>query len=259
MDTLLIIVTVLSLTMAAALVVVVAKLQRDERRRSDARVAALAEMAAEPVPPQTLAEVATPRPAPIAPVLVRAPRAARVVDLELRPAAAAVPGVADLFSPRAEPSAWGPRLAVIGALAAAVLVAVVVLRWSHPPSAVTADVRHASPQAPAMAAPLELLSLRHTQQDQSLVITGLVQNPRGSAPLLRVVATAFVFGPDGAFLSSAQAPLDFATLTPGDESPFVVTVPVSGPVARYRVGFRGDDGRVIAHVDKRMPEALVRK
>jgi len=30
--------------------------------------------------------------------------------------------------------------------------------------------------------PLELMSLRHTQQSEGLTITGLVQNPRGSAP-----------------------------------------------------------------------------
>jgi hypothetical protein len=30
-------------------------------------------------------------------------------------------------------------------------------------------------------------------------------------------------------------------------------------VARYRVGFRTEDGRVIAHVDRRTPEALAQK
>ena len=105
--------------------------------------------------------------------------------------------------------------------------------------------------ATAAPAPLELLSLRHTQEPDRLTITGLVQNPRGAAPLVRVVATAFTFGPDGAFLASARAPIDFTSLASGDESPFVVTVPVSGAVARYRVGFRGEDGTVIAHVDKR--------
>jgi hypothetical protein len=31
----------------------------------------------------------------------------------------------------------------------------------------------------------------------------------------------------------------------------VIKVPVSGTVSRYRVGFRGPDGTVIAHVDRR--------
>jgi len=46
-------------------------------------------------------------------------------------------------------------------------------------------------------------------------------------------------------------PLDFTSLTPGDESPFVIRVPVSGEVSRYRVGFRGPDDRVVGHVDRR--------
>jgi hypothetical protein len=115
-------------------------------------------------------------------------------------------------------------------------------------------------QAPAPeAAPLELLSLRHAQEAQRLQVTGVVKNPRTGSPLSHVVATAFVFGPDGAFLSSSRAPLDFTMLAPGEESPFVVSVPVSGQVSRYRVGFRTEDGRVIAHVDKRAPDALAQK
>jgi hypothetical protein len=33
---------------------------------------------------------------------------------------------------------------------------------------------------------------------------------------------------------------------------------VKGEVARYRVGFRGEDGRVIAHVDRRTGGAIAR-
>ena len=65
------------------------------------------------------------------------------------------------------------------------------------------------------------------------------------------MATALLFGADGAFLASGGAPLDFTVLRPGDESPFVIDVPVTAPVARYRVGFRSEDGRVIGHVDRR--------
>ena len=109
--------------------------------------------------------------------------------------------------------------------------------------------------------PLELLSLQYARDEnaQRLVISGLVQNPRSGAALSRVVATAFLFGPDGTFLTSSRAPLDFTTLAPGVESPFVVSVPVTGQVARYRVGFRTEDGQVIAHVDKRGPDALAQK
>jgi hypothetical protein len=113
--------------------------------------------------------------------------------------------------------------------------------------------------AGAESVPLELVALRHSRDAQSLTISGLVENPKTGASQSRLVATAFVFGPDGAFLTSSRAPIDISTLAPGDESPFVVTVPVSGEVSRYRIGFRTEDGRVVAHVDKRTPDTLASK
>jgi hypothetical protein len=71
-----------------------------------------------------------------------------------------------------------------------------------------------------------------------------------------VAATAFLFGADGTFLASGRAPLDFTILRPGDESGFVISVPVTLPVARYRIGFRGDDGRIIGHVDRRAANSI---
>jgi hypothetical protein len=96
------------------------------------------------------------------------------------------------------------------------------------------------------------MSLKHTQESNTLTITGLVQNPRDGVPLTKVTATAYLFGTDGSFIATGRAPLDFTLLRPGDESGFSIAVPVTGaPVARYRVGFRGEDGRVIGHVDRR--------
>jgi hypothetical protein len=109
----------------------------------------------------------------------------------------------------------------------------------------------ASPAAEPAGAGLELLSLRDTRKSESLTITGMVQNPRTGSLLTRVTVTAYAFDDKGAFLASSRALLDVTSLAPGDESPFVVTVPVTETVARYRIGFRGEDGRVIAHVDKR--------
>jgi hypothetical protein len=138
------------------------------------------------------------------------------------------------------------------------LVALTVTSFGKGPA--TAASQPAPSRAAAAApAPLELLSLRHAQQEQSLTITGLVQNPRASAPLVHVAATALVFGPGGAFLSSGRAALDFSTLGPGDESSFVINVPVAGPVERYRIAFRSEDGRVLAHIDRRGPDSVARK
>ena len=54
----------------------------------------------------------------------------------------------------------------------------------------------------------------------------------------------------GAFVASGRAGVDFTTLEPGDESPFVVVVPGAADVGRYRVSFRTDAG-VVQHVDRR--------
>lgn len=236
MDTLLIVVTGLSLAMAIAMALVVMKLLGDERRRSDARVAALSDMAGGLKP-----EVGP-----------GAQGATRFADLALRPDTPGVAGVGDLFAEPKRSSPWGRRLAVIGTLAAMILATGFVLTSRGSSSTAGAPAAPPAPATPAAGvAPLELLSLRHTQDAERLTITGLVQNPRGAASLTRVVATAFAFGPDGTFLAGGRAPIDFTSLSAGDESPFVVIVPVTGAVARYRVGFRAADGSVIAHVDKR--------
>jgi hypothetical protein len=160
-----------------------------------------------------------------------------------------------MFTGEREPAPWGRRAIAAAAMASLVFVAGYVLL----PRGGDAT-RAAAAAAPAAATPqpLELLSLRHTPETGRLVITGLVQNPRGGAPLTRVVATAFLFGADGTFLASGRAPLDFSTLAGGDESPFVVSVPVTSPVARYRIGFRSESGQVIAHVDRRSAGTLAR-
>jgi hypothetical protein len=281
MDTVLLTVTILSLAMAVAMAFIVAKLMRDERARSEARVNALTAMAAQPA-----ADVPIAAPLAAAALSARlvatnslsaaealdgrsriadarqAPKGTRLEDLDLRPEPETVAGVSHLFEEAAAPSPWGRRFVVIGALVA-IMATMGIAIWmksgaatSTPPSTIAA-----APQQPAVpaGAPLELVSLHHRQEAQRLVITGLVQNPRTSGAISHVVATAFLFGPDGGFLTSSRAPLDFTTLAPGDESAFLVSVPVTQPVARYRIGFRTEDGRVIEHVDKRAPDALAQK
>ncbi len=261
-------VTALSLAMAAGMAFIVAKLLRAERARSEARVAALGAMASD-----TLVDAPLPRPAavprreialtPAVSPLQRSRHAARSDDdLEIRPSDGAVSGVSTLFAETEQASPWGRRLAVIGAFAVVLLMIGFATMSGKARSSASAapGTAVAQQQAPALdTTPLELLSLHHAQETQRFVISGLVQNPRSGAPLSRVVATAFLFGPDGTLLTSGRAPLDFTSLTPGVESPFVVSVPVTGQVARYRVGFRTEDGRVIAHVDKRGPDALAQK
>jgi hypothetical protein len=96
--------------------------------------------------------------------------------------------------------------------------------------------------------------MRHTRDGDTLTIAGLVRNPRAGEQARRVTAVILAFNRSGAFVNSARAPLDFTTLAPGDESPFVVTVPSAADVGRYRVSFRTDAG-VIRHVDRRSSDS----
>lgn len=100
--------------------------------------------------------------------------------------------------------------------------------------------------------PLELLSLRHsTDETGAFVVTGLVQNPDEGASLRDVVATVFLFDSQGRYLASGRAKLEISPLNAGEESPFIVKIPKTATVSRYRVGFRLDNGGVVAHVDRR--------
>jgi hypothetical protein len=288
MVTILIVVTALALAIAAGMAVVVVTMLRHERARSDARIEALGALAAaEPTvtaplrasthfSPEQVAqwrdgvrpsqesssslEPAYPAPRIVAePIAIRETTAStidEVDDFDIRPSVA---GVTGLFAEPERPSPWVNRLVAIGCFGAIVVAIGIGLTTFGSKTAPGSETATVPTAAKGPVAPLELLSLRHTQQPDRIVITGLVQNPRTAAPLAHVAATVFVFAADGAFLSSNQAPLDFTTLTPGGESQFVVSVPVSGQVSRYRVGFRTEDGQVLPHVDKRGPDALAQK
>ena len=253
MDTLLLSVTGVSLALAAGMGVLLARMVREERRRSDARVHLLEELAAGP---RGKTRPAEPRYTDIsaftAPAPVHGPAPASLAQdfsvaspKEISPVSAA--SVHELFHEEPEPSPWPRRFAVIGSLAA--VLALAIFGWSQlrTPASVPSDTTVATASAPS----LELLSLRHTREGNTLTVTGLVQNPKGGAALANLQATLLVFGPGGTFVTSGRVPLDFTSLTPGDESPFVIRVPVSGEVSRYRVGFRGPDDRVVGHIDRR--------
>jgi hypothetical protein len=174
-------------------------------------------------------------------------RRTSAVELPLHGDEPATPAEGALFAEPARSSPWGSRLAVMAGLAllvaSAVLFAMASARTPAPGSAPRA--------ASAAPAGLELLSLRDTRQADALTVTGMVQNPRTGSLLTRASVTAYAFDDKGTFLASGRALLDVTALAPGDSSPFVVAVPVTETVARYRIGFRSEDGRVIAHVDRR--------
>jgi len=263
MEPMLIAVTALSLVMAVAMAVLAWRLLRDEQRRADARVALLADLASRDAGDTAPA----PRPAarrvepPPAPVRRQAPAAARPpAPRPATPAAFDLP----LHLDAPEPTPLETSGAPIGALfdaprpaghGLARAFAVVLVAAAMATGVWIARDLGGRRAAATVAAPVELVSLAHDRQDDTLRITGLVQNPRGGAERRDVVAVAFLFDAAGTLVASGRAPIDFTRLAPGDESPFVILVPHADGVARYRLGFRTRDGRVLAHVDRRSTPA----
>ncbi|MEO5897846.1 MAG: hypothetical protein ABIS06_19340 [Vicinamibacterales bacterium] len=240
MNTLLLITTGVSLAIAAVLGVQLARMLRQERRRSDARVQLLGELAGRQIPP----------------VSARRP----VDDCELRPAARHSATGQDLFLERDEPSAWPRRFAVVGAMSVLLALSVISFRLLSVSSPAPAQQATGPTEASAIdTPPLELLTMRHASEDGVLTITGQVRNPRSGRTLKGINATVLVFGPGGSFMTNMRTPLDYTALAPGEESPFVIRVPLTGTVERYRIGFRTDDGRVLSHVDRRSPDTLAQR
>jgi hypothetical protein len=205
-------------------------MRREERDRSDARVAALSRMAETDFLPE-------PEPA----------SEAGTVPIDAS---------AGLFADAGGSSPWGTRLAIAGAIAV-VLIVVSVAAIVRAPVA-DANAAHGGAAAPAATAPLELIALSHTQNSGSLTVSGRVQNPDGGRPVSNLTATVFLFGPDGAFLTSGRSSLDVPTLDTGSQTAFAVTIPVIGSVARYRVSFRDSAGHPVSHIDRRNSASMAR-
>jgi hypothetical protein len=279
----LLVVTLSSMVLAAIMSVIAWRIAAEERRRSEARVAALAEEIHAPAAaqPRAAAQSAGARRADVGlraeprPTSFPAPRSApRWDDLPLRPVdrAAAAP---ELFATTQAERA-GSGLGIVAAVCALVfavgLALMIGLGRGLPPAdggalhlsrtapiagqapAATAAPIAAVPSAAAPATvPLELVALGHERESDRLTVRGVVRNPASGAPVERLTAVVFAFNADGGFLASGRAIIDAsAALRPGGESTFVVTVPGAGAVGRYRVSFRTDD-RVVPHVDRRDP------
>jgi hypothetical protein len=220
-------ISLISVALAITMAVMLARIVRAERRRSDARVAALSQMATADFLSET--------------------------EPESEPSAIAVETSDDLFKEPIAASPWSARMAIAAALAFVVILvfAIASLRSTTAGAA-------ASHAAAETTTPLELLALGHTQNGASLTVAGRVQNPRGARAVENLTATVFLFGQDGSFLTSGRSPLDVAILEAGVESAFAVTIPVNGVVARYRVSFRDSAGHPVAHVDRRNTPSLAR-
>ena len=247
MEIVLLVIAVMSLAAAFIMGLAAWRLSRDERARSAARIAALSAAA-------DTADIPTPaavdrRPAPVVPAAPAAP-----VVAPWAPARAPAPlGEAFLGSGLASTSSGGQRGL---AIAAGVLFITIIVGGYF--TVFGGDSPSASAAASAAAAaPLELVSLRHERQRADLAITGLVRNPASGAAVENLAAVVLLFDQQGALVTSARANVDFTTLAPGDESPFVITLAAPPTVSRYRVSFRNDAGGV-PHIDRRGQDPIAR-
>ena len=249
MDVVLLTLTTLSLAAAAGFGFLSWRVGREQRQRDQARVAALATAMAGPSSFRGRADGDSPS-------VLRAFSEAGARFGEAFPSEVDAPdtqvAVGSLFDRATEGLRGRPavKAAVIGAMAVTIVIgAIIGARISDGAPASATPVRHDSTAASAPA-PLELVSMRYQHQGTTLTVSGFVRNPAQGVAMNGVTAVVFAFDRTGAFIASGRAALDFSALAPGDESPFVVSVPNVTDVARYRVTFRGGNG-VIRHIDRR--------
>ena len=255
MDTVLLVITLISTATAVVAIASTRRLQRQERERSEARVAALAKAAeTHGAHDGGWTQVAgewqwTPEPT--------APRGIRDLGFGTNPQSQ-IPVSADASSSserffgtveRDEPS--GNRLPVFAAAALIVLLggALAFLNMSS-----SGDSEGTVAQV-SSTEPLELVALGHAREVSALTITGTVRNPASGLKVEGLTAVISLLDRNGALVSTKDVPLDYRALGPGEEAPFKVSIPDSGSIARYRVSFRaGTD--VVPHVDRRTDTKL---
>src|SRR5262245_48408159 len=151
----LVLLTITSMLLALVMSVVAWRATREERRRSDARIAALAGEIHESLdldlgPPTSVADVAV-----------------NASDSREQPMFAPAPS-------RATAGRWGIALAAGGLVVATVAAAAIVFSGESPTAPGTPAARPPAAVAQASAAPLELVALAHERDGSSLTIRGVV-------------------------------------------------------------------------------------
>jgi hypothetical protein len=232
---LLLAVTIVSTSVAIAMSAVAWHAWREERRRSEARIAALAADIAQDGSMNALDRISPPGQA----------------------------AGYDLFTitRHSEPQSRRGFALVAGVLAIAVS-AVLAVNFSgesragsvvpaSPGASVAGAPGALSGPAPRTdAAPLELVALGHERVGDHLIVRGAVLNPISGTGVNQLIAVVSGFNGDGEFLSSGQSAVAAPVLGPGAQSSFTVTLTGAAGVVRYRVSFRTDD-RVVPHADRR--------
>jgi len=223
----LLLVALIAIVLAGVTSTVAWNRSRDERRRREARIAALAaaihdEPLDGPTPAGSAGDLST---------------------------------TGDLFTTPQRAGA-GSRFATVAAAGLLVCGGVAALAVVSSSASGEATVRRESsatgaPEPPktSVIEPLELVALGHDRDGDRLTVRGIVRNPASGMALDRVTAVVLVYKEDGGFVSSGRATVDSTELGPGGETAFTVTVAAS-QIGRYRVSFRTED-RVVPHIDRR--------
>lgn len=246
MDTVLLVVTLISAATAIVALASASRLRRQERERSEARVAALAN-AAETHGGTDGGWIQVGGEFQWNPAAETTPASPQSLIPDVEPQISS----GGLFGTVQREDTSANRVPVFAAAALIVMLggALIFLNTS-----VTNDhaatVGHVS-----QAEPLELVALGHARETSVLTITGTVRNPTSGAKMEGLTAVISLLDRGGALVSTKDVPLDYRALGPGEEAPFKVSIPDPGAIARYRVSFRaGTD--VVPHVDRRMDTKL---
>jgi len=217
-------ITLLSIVVAIVMTFVAWRLIREEQRRSNARVSALA---------------------------------ADIYDDDDDDEDPIPVAVNDMFAPDARPRTKGSlaNALAIGALVVGSLIALVVVFSRDPttrpdPAVASAAIRQDAAASDQVPLPLELTALGQDRERDELNVRGMVRNPSGSPSIGPLVAGVSAFNREGELVATARAPIERESLEGGVESKFLVRLTGVGDVYRYRVSFTVDN-RTVAHVDRR--------
>lgn len=219
-------VTVLALLMTIAMGVVTSRLVRGERRRSAARLAALAgEFKRQSSGPQFPTQTTQPSEMP--------------ADSEAGPRT-------ELFGARVELADGGVNR--VARIAAAGLIMAVMASIVATALIIRPQDNRADNEAEAGAL-VELTALTHKQQGGRLAISGTVRNSLGGPDQERLSVLATAFDDEGFVVASGRAPLTIERLPPGTELGFAVSLQTE-QAQRFRISFVVDDATV-PHLDRR--------
>lgn len=237
MEAVLLAVTLLSLAIALGASSLAWRVMRNERLRSEARIAALA---------ADLGIEDDERP-------LHASRREPAEAVEIRTADEPIAAPAGMFAPKVrERSAFrfAAGIGVASLLVAAVIGTLVLTSRGTPHAPAEPAQAAAAPASAPADVPLELIALGHEREADRLTVRGVV---RGIAPAPAqgpLTAVVSLFDREGTLIGSGRGTVQGAEADPAGERTFVVTVNSAGNVGRYRISFRSDD-HIVPHVDRR--------